>query len=752
VVPSLPPAPPLPRPATRFFGREEEQLRLGWLLRTPSTRLVTLVGPGGAGKTRLALEVVRELGVPNELNRAHSEYAEEVDGSERAVYFLPLSDLADAAHLPAALASAVGLPEDPKAGDPIARIVNLLARMSALLIIDNAEHLIDDVTALVRTLLERLPLLTCLVTSRQRLQLPEEVVCTVGALVAPVAEGDGAASTVPADPAEQVQEFPAIALFVDRAQRTRPDFQLTPRNMNAVVRLVTELEGFPLAIELAAARAFLLSPSQMVEQLQQHRFDLLKRRGDAPGRQDSLWNTMDWSIRLLPEGTRQLLAHLSIFRGGWSLDAAYRVVGEEIPLDDLALLVDASLVEMRLMPGPDDEDETARYYLLETVREFAREMLSATSASELTELSTRHAAWLVDLTEETEPNLRGARQAFWLDRLMRERDNLRTAFAWCVSAGKASAVVLGLRIFCAGHRFYLVRGVDEGRRHYRAILAAVNHLPENERDGMVERLATARNAAGVLALTQGDLGDAREQFTECLTLRRQSSDMRGMATVLNNLALVEMEEDHLNEAIAYQTDSLEIWRKLGEDRLVAMVQCNIGVVAMRLDDYAKARSLFTESLNYALKTGDIRSAALRRFNLGEAANRSGDLRQAETQFRDCLRDFYTLGDTRSCALCVLNLGFVAASRREWRTATRRIGAGLSWCQENGMQFTPRWQSDLDKNIAAIEEALGIEVGIALRDVRPSSHPALSEIIAELLSAGGNQSGKTFGGPFRPLSA
>jgi predicted ATPase len=741
---AVPSVPPLPRPATRFFGREEEQMQLGWLLRTPSSRLITLIGPGGSGKTRLAVEAARELRAP-EASGGYGALRDEFedDSEARSIYFLPLSELADPAHLPAALVNALGLPEDPKSGDPLTRAIATLSRTPALLIVDNAEHLIDATADMVQNLLDRLPNLICLVTSRQRLQLPDEQVFVVGPLAAPQ---NGFAAE--ANPKEVAAEYPAIALFVDRAQRTRPDFQLTAHNLASVGHLVAELDGIPLAIELAAARAFTLSPTQMLEQLRQHRFDLLKhhRRG-IPDRHQSLWNTLDWSVRRLEPGARTLLSRLSVFRGGWTLEGAFRVVGDDVMLDDLALLVDASLVEMRTV---DPESDTPRYYLLEAVREYAREMLDSEAPEEIAGLSERHALWCAEMAETAEINLRGAQQAVHLDRLARERDNLRTALAWCVSTSDFAAVSLGLRIFGGAHRFYLVRGVDEGRRHFRALAAAVEGLSEAERDSLIEPLAKVRNAAGVQALAQGDLSDARTQFAACLELRRRQDNPRGIATVLNNLALVEMEEENLDDAVAHQTESMEIWRRLGEDRLVATTQANIAVIAMRSEDYTRARALLTESLEYALRIGDTRGAALRRCNLAETCSRLGEYRQAESLFRECLRDFSLLGDGRNSALCTLNLGFVAAGRKEWRTAARRIGAGLVWCQANGMQFTPRWQSDVDRNIQAIEQALGRDTGFALRAAHPSDFPTLAEVAAEMLEETGVGSMSSLPA-FRPLT-
>jgi tetratricopeptide (TPR) repeat protein len=363
-------------------------------------------------------------------------------------------------------------------------------------------------------------------------------------------------------------------------------------------------------------------------------------------------------------------------------------------------------------------------------------MLTGYSAEAVEQLSERHAAWCAALAENSESNLRGSRQLLWLNHLARERDNFRAALTWAVGSSSEAAMSCALRTLGALQRFYVVRGVEEGRAHFRSVLTtAEERLSAAQQEELIETLAKVHNAAGVLALAHGDLPDAREHLTKCLALRRHIGETRGIAATLNNIAIVELEEDNLDAANQCYEESIELWRELGEEGLVATVSANLGVGAMRLGDFERARKLLSESLNYAVEKRDIRSAAVRRFNLGEACCRSGEFRQAEATFRDCLSDFVTLGDSTNIALCVLNLGTTAARNRDYRTASRRIGSAMVWCQAHGMQLTPHWQNEVKENIRIIGESLGAEEAQRLKQASADEFPPLSQLITELLPSG-----------------
>ena len=351
----------------------------------PSTRLVTLTGPGGSGKTRLALEATRQI-----TDHTGSRFL-------GPVCFVPLADLSDARLIPAAIAEALALPRADDA-EPLGQIVAALAGLPpALLILDNFEHLVERGAPLILALLTRLPALTCLVTSRRRLSLPGERECPVPPLsVPPLFLPDA-----PETPA-LVAQAAGVQLFVDRAQATRPDFQLTRGNAAAVAALCRSLEGIPLAIELVAARAMALTPAQMNARLVQ-RFELLtSRREDKENRHRSLWAALAWSYDLIPPPLRRFFAGLSVFRGGCTAEAAQAVCEEPSALECLTQLRERSLVIV------EHEGAEPRFRLLETLREFAGEQLTEGHRERL---RARHEEWFLGLAEESRSALRGPDQA-----------------------------------------------------------------------------------------------------------------------------------------------------------------------------------------------------------------------------------------------------------------------------------------------------------------------------------------------------
>jgi predicted ATPase len=397
----------LPVQFTRFFGREDELTRLEEILLEEKPHLLTLTGPGGSGKTRLALEAARQL----------------IEPFGGAVWFVPLQDLTDPGLLPGAIAASLRLPRLPQV-EPLEQVVEVLSRQPSLLVLDNFEHLLGSglmvndsmvygstinhqpsAISLVRTLLERVPSLTLLITSRQVLNLTGEREFYVSPLPTPGGE----------DTPEWLLRCPSVQLFVDRAQKVRPDFQVTPANAPAVSELCYRLEGIPLALELAAARVQVLTPVQMLAQLE-HRFDfLVSRKRDEARRHQTLRAAMDWSYQLLSPELQRFFARLSVFRGGWTLEAAaavasdeWQVTSDESPitshqspvisnaLDTLAQLQECSLVQA------EEAGAEMRFRMLETLREYAGEQLASEEQAALRE---RHADYFLHWVEEAEPKL-----------------------------------------------------------------------------------------------------------------------------------------------------------------------------------------------------------------------------------------------------------------------------------------------------------------------------------------------------------
>lgn len=543
-----PPDPDVPTPLNPFYGRVEELDRLNRLLAPEagtgadppaarrSSRLVTLTGPAGSGKTRLALELAR--------------YLAPTFGD--AMWYVPLSSLSDPDSVGATILDAMGITIAAGA-DPLDRIAAWLRDRraglpsgvagkpgGALLILDNMEHLLAPgnrpggdgrgAGSLIRTLLERVPDLRCLVTSRQRLEVEGERVFPVLPLPTPVSVADPSP--------EWVLRFPSVQLFLDRAQAADPDFELTSGNTAAVAALCHRLEGIPLAIELAAAWVTTLTPGQILARLDQ-RFDLLvSGRTDLDPRHRSLRAALAWSDRQLGPELRRLFARLSIFRGGWTLEAAEAVCASEgtDTLEALSQLRSRSLV----LTAP--AGEAMRFRMLETVREYAAEQLGAV---ERDLVADRHAAYYLALSEDSAARLEGSEQASVLETLEAEHENLRSALAWTLHKGPAgtgastpagSAVLPGnedpgLRLVLALWRFWHWRGhLTEGRQW---IGAALERAPARSRER-----ARLLAALGVIAFEQDDLETAQSCHQESLAICREVGDADGVAFALNSAAKI----------------------------------------------------------------------------------------------------------------------------------------------------------------------------------------------------------------------
>lgn len=608
----------LPRPLTRFFGREDELARLEEALLDGQGRLVTLTGPGGTGKTRLALEVAERLRGP----------------LRDAVWFVPLADLADASLTPGAVLEALHLPHSGDAA-PLDQIVQVLSGQPSLLLLDNFEQLVEEGALFVRTLLERAPTLTCLVTSRQALVLGAEREFPVFPLATPH----------PEDTPETLSRQECVQLFVDRAQAVRPDFQVTSANAAVLAELCGRLEGIPLALELAAARAQVLTPAQMLLQME-HRFDfLVSRQRDIAPRHRSLHAAIDLSYQLLSPNLRRFFARLSVFRGGWTTEAAQAVCEAPFALDDLSQLCECSLV------AAEEDGLEMRFRMLETLREFAGEHLDE---AESAALSSRHAEFFLALAEEAEPKLSGAEQARWLGRLQTEHDNLRAALTWSkTNLGDADT---GLRLAGALGQFWCQQGyIIEGRDWLAAMLSLAASGPAGAR-------AKALNGAGHLACMQGDFAAARALHQEGLALARRRGDKKGAANALGNLGTVAIEQGDLAAARTLYQESLALMRVLDNKKGVATQLCGLGRIAEEQGDLAAARALHGESLALTRDLGDRQGTAVALGNLGNVVHREGDVAAAGGFYEEALAILRQLGDEQGVATALINLGNVAFDR------------------------------------------------------------------------------------------
>jgi predicted ATPase/DNA-binding SARP family transcriptional activator len=699
----------LPLQLTRFFGREWEIEQLTRRLRQPETRLVTLTGPGGAGKTRLAIEVARRL-------------APEFQGR---VWFVELAALPDPNLIPFAVAGALRLPPVPDR-DPLEGVVETLRDAPGLLLLDNFEHLLRERgegakgerptsggTALVRLLLERASRLACLVTSRQPLHLGGEQEYPVPPLAVPDA---------PSAPLlERLVAFPSVALYADRAQLAKPDFALTDQNAAAVAILCRKLEGMPLAIEMAAAWAKLLPPVRMLERLQRPLELLVSRRRDLPARHQSLRATIEWSYELLSPELQACFARLAVFRGGWSLEAAEAVCGDaalgawrlalgesdrtlpsakcQAPsagvLDLLMALVDKSLVLA------EEQGEEIRYRMLEPLREYALERLVGRKESKV--VRERHAAYLLALAEEARSNLRGPEMARWLDRLTVEHDNLRAALECCRAAGAEDAesqgMEIGLRLAAALYPFWGYRGYrGEGRAWLERMLAC----------GSPRTTARARAliGAGSLAREEHDGAVAQARLEESLAIMQDLGDRHGIAAALLELALVMGDRGEADTARALSEESLALMRERGDRAGISQNLCNLGHLALLRGDESEARRLWEESraIDQALGTWD--SYAL--CGLGDLAIRRGDYAEAQRLRGEVLRERQEIGYEFGVAVTLENLAWLAAARAEPERAVRLWAAAAARREALGARPHPRVRAEHHAALSALRATLGEE--------------------------------------------
>jgi predicted ATPase len=619
-------SPPLPAnlPVQPFalVGRDAEVEGVQRLLQAPETRLVVLTGTGGTGKTRLAIEVARRV----------------ADRYPGGVCFVSLAPVTDAALVLPALAQALGL-EDTRAAAAADLVAGYLATREMLIVLDNLEHL-PEATPVIAELIAAAPAPTFLATSRAALRLRAEREVPLSPLEIPDLR------RLP--PAAALARCASVALFVDRARAVRPEFALTEDNASAVGEICARLDGLPLAIELAAARVSLLTPQTMLTRLAK-RLPLLKSgHRDLPERQRTLADAIGWSYNLLAPAVQQFFERLSVFAGGFTLEAAEALGGPEIDaLEALGVLVSSSLLMSRESP-----DGASRFSLLETIREFGAERLESRGVAEAAREA--HAAWYLELAETAARELIGEHQARWLDDLEIEHDNVRAALDW---AARRRQDDMAARFGAALWRFWQMRGFTrEGLARLEALMATLP--PESPGRGRVTY------AAGVLAEATGDYERAVARFSENLDRCRSAGDRWGTANSLNNLAVVALRRQGYDQARALHEESLGLWRLLGHEPAIALSLNNLAKVAHLQHDYASARTLHQESLAHFRRLGDRRGEALALGHLGDVARDEERHDVAEEHYSEALVRFRALGQTPELAACLADLGRLATARAD----------------------------------------------------------------------------------------
>ncbi len=710
----------LPAQLTSLLGREQEVMTVCALLRQPGVRLLTLTGTGGIGKTRLGLQVAKEL------------LDEFVDG----VYFVPLAPIADPSLVIPIIAQVLGINED--GGRPFQGLLQTYLRNKhLLLLLDNFEQVTAAAPELAN-LLSGCPDLKVMVTSRAVLHLHGEHEFPVPPLALPDLQ-----HFTQRPESEALSKYPAINLFLQRASAIKPGFALTEANARVVAEICARLDGLPLAIELAAARIKLLSPRALLQRLS-HRFEVLTSRAqNVPERQQTLRNMLAWSYDLLNVQEQRIFRRLSIFAGGCTLEAIEYLCSalgddceEGVVLDGVASLIDKSLMQSTEQ-GVNGEEER-RFVMLETVREYGLEALAASGEMEV--IQQAHAAYYLRLAEEAEQELGGPRQATWLKRLEREHDNLRAALGWLLERGEAKAggqhKEMALRLGGALRRFWIIHShISEGRHFLEQALAGSEGVTASVR-------AKALVAAANLAVIQIDYGRAELLAAESLAQFRQLGDQAGIALSLYLLGSAAWARGDTSSARPLIEEALALSRAVDDKERVAWSLFTLALLDSSQGEYARARALFEESLAMHREVGSKRGMASSLSQLAQVLFVSrGDLARVSSLLEEGLALFRELGDKEGIAASLNLAGQVAFSQGDIAAARSlaeesvllyREMMGYQWSMTSALSFLARvaaFQGNAVEARTLYEESLALAREMDHKESVASSLEGLAGVVA-----------------------
>lgn len=637
----------LPLQTTRFFGRTNEIKRIHALLREEKERIIILTGPGGSGKTRLALESTSLL--------AHEAITPRF-AIERII-FVSLADVSEISRMVEAMHIAVcgrmsAVDKSVSESERIESVVQTLLERSTLLVLDNFERLVEEGSLIIHGLLERLPLLSCLITSRRELNLSGEQVLHVFPLPLPVIISN----------AEKLLECPSVRLFVDRAQSKAPEFNVTPNNSRAVAELVCRLEGIPLALEMAATWINVYTPARMVKEIKT-RFKLLnKNTRGVPERHSTLHAAVDWSYALLTPEAQKFLVGLSVFRGGWTLEAAKSICQEPAADALLHLLHEHSWITVETLETAEGKDDDQRFRMLETLREFAQEHLAQHDIPH--DLHASHLRYYLALASQSEPASHDQAEADWLTLLEREHANLLAALEWAT----VNDTPAGLRLAADLWPFWEIHGHwREGQERAEALLQKTvesktgehraNFHEETTDEEVRARLLTN---VGALACRQGRYAVAVPYMSEALSLWRKMDDKLNVGSSLSNLGVAAFEQRDYTAAASFFEEARTVQIALGDGTGLSKTLNNMAILAWGQQEYVAARSWYEEALALKREEKDLNGTASTLNNLGALLKDQGELSAAKSYFEECRLLFERLNSQWQLAYVLCNLGDIAS--------------------------------------------------------------------------------------------
>lgn len=696
----------LPTQLTSFVGRAKEMALVAELLH--STRLLTLTGVGGVGKTRLAVQVARHVD----------------DRFDDGVWMVELAPLADTRLIPLSVVRALRVPEGQ--GSPLSALVEYLHPRRLLLIVDNCEHLIQGCAELADALLRECPKLSLLAISREPLAIGGET-----SWIVPPLQLSGARDKLNQEHASPPE---AVELFVERARAVMPTFRLTRRNESAIARICRRVDGVPLAIELAAARLKGMELEEIAERLDTCFQLLTNGNRTAVPRQRTLQATIDWSYALLTESERVLLRRLPVFAGGWTIDAAEKVCGvrglsQEHVLDLLFHLLDKSLVVA------ESARQEKRYRLLETIRQYAANKLLESGEIECTRDS--HLEYMLGLAEQAEPHLKRPEQNLWLERLEEERDNLRAAWEWAIDRDPERA----LRLSRALLEYWMRRGyTNEARNKMDRLVTQTQEwgtsirraevlfiagrvaLRDSDystaRTWMEEGLTIARavgskreiaiglRGVGIAARGQGDNRTARQFLEQAVELLRELGEDWYAANALHAMTFLAGEEGDLNLAKKFGEEAIALFRNVGDLPSIAYVLNALGMAAALQGDHERAAAFYNESLEIAAEYPNIYQQGLATWCLGHVYRHLGDISRARCFMEESINYAQMQGSKGPIYARLISMAGVIRAEGEPERAARLLGAGEAGLESADLQLELATRIEHEHIRSAIRAQLG----------------------------------------------